>query len=216
MSLQELYKLISNIAAFSVLLPIFFSILRIKVLNKTLWALSIYLLLCFTSDRISLILIGSDDIANIVFNSFTIIECTIICFIYYNELIEKKTRFLIRLALGFFLFLASWIFVFRSGFNKVDSLVSTIEALLIIVISGLSFYHFFIDKKITSLGNHYFYWINVSFLLYFSTSLLLFLNTDFIENCSPRSSYLLWGLHQIISIACNILLSVGIWCMKRK
>ena len=55
--LKEVYQVVEHISAYSVLLPVVLSIVKIKALNKSLWALFLYFVVCIIADRMSLALL---------------------------------------------------------------------------------------------------------------------------------------------------------------
>lgn len=214
--MENVFNLLTEISRYSVLIPIIASLIKIKALNKTLRALLFYLMACLLAEVLSFILFEEEKKVNIVFNCFTVLEGIIICYIYYIELLESKFRALALFALGFLLFSASYFFVVKHLLTERDNTVSTVEAVLIVILSGLYFYKLTLDNRFPKLETYYFYWINFAFLLYFGGAFLLFMNTDFIEKSSPTTVYTLWGLHQALNIISYILLSVGIWKLKQK
>lgn len=211
----EIYRIVVYVTSFSITIPILFSILRFKALNKTLRALFIYLILSFSSDIITLFTsLYYPNLTNIILNTFTIIETVAICIIYLFEMRQTKERVLIYIGLLIVLSLAIETFLFEKGLNRGDNVVSPVEAGIFMLVSTIYFYKLFIDPKISKLGDHYFYWVNLSFLIYFSVSFILFMFNEFIERCEQIYAILLWGVHQLILITCNILFLVAIWKNK--
>ncbi|MEO6305868.1 MAG: hypothetical protein ABIP51_22165 [Bacteroidia bacterium] len=208
----ERYAILEKFSAYSVYIPTLLCLYRIKALNKSLWALVIYLLLCILSDQLSWFING--EYRNVLMNIFTIFEYALIVFIYYEQFDYKKIRLGIIIISITFLFLYIFILIYQKNYSSVDTILSPIESAIIAILAGSYLVKFLVDPKIEKLKKHYFYWINLGFLLYFPVAILLFLSFDFLKVCKPSTLYLVWGIHLILNTIKNILLTIGIW-MKR-
>lgn len=211
---ENLYRVVSHIASYSVLVPMLLTLLYIKTLSNSLRVLFIYLTICFFVDRITE---NMEDhvILNKILNSFTLIQFFFLFLIYRIETIKKPYRLILDLVAFLYLILAIKIFIIDNRFAQSDSIMVTTLSSAFLVITGLYFALFLLDSEITNLFGNYFFWINLSFFIYFGVTLLLFFNADFIEHCSIEIAFSLYSIHQIISLFCNILLSVGIWKTKK-
>lgn len=215
MLVNEVYNLVSFIAAGSVLIPIVIFLSKSKALNATLRALFLFLLLSLIADVTSLMLRQCEHAMNIIYNSFTILECGAILFIYLKMYERRWTKGLIVLLFLVFLIFALWSFGFRGGVNWNDENVSALEAGIVITVSGSYFLKILLDETVmVNAAKYYFFWINFAFLIYFCASFLIFKTSNFVNNCQPPLPYYLYGMHQIFNIICNILFSIGIWKMK--
>lgn len=213
MTLKEIYNIVCILAALSVLCPILMCCIKVEAPNKSLWALLFFLILCFISDAVSFVMMDNDNETNInfMFNIHTVLESVLIFFIYYREYNQPNTKYFVLGSFGLFTIYALIEFVWNGGYNEDDSRVITLEAILVIILSGLYFIKIVLDESITKPSNHYFYWINVSFLIYFSAALLIFMNSTFLNNCSPSTACTLYSIHLLVNIFCNVLFSIGIW-----
>lgn len=210
MIIEEQYSLLEKISIYSVIIPIFLSILKIKTLNKSLWVLVFYLIVCFLVDQLSLLLINSKNRANILSNSFTLIEYILISSIYYSNFSSRKSKLSIIIISSVFIFFSLLVF-FVKGYYFVDTIVSPAESALITIFAGFYLTIFLINTDVTKPLRYYFYWINLAFFLYFSASTILFLSSDFLSRCTTKTFFLIWGIHLILNIIKNIFLSIGIW-----
>src|SRR5687767_13585491 len=131
MTKEGLYNAIEHSASYSVLLPILISLIRARALNRTLWVLLVYLILCFTVDQTYLSLLPDEAKANVVLNCWTVIECFFFCLLFFLEVTQKTTK--IILSSVFFIFLIIAISIFSKDLSADDNKVSTIEAGLIII-----------------------------------------------------------------------------------
>ncbi len=214
MSASEVYNLVCIISASSVFAPIVVSLLKFKVLNTPLRTLFIFLVFCLAADLVSFFLFRYEQMTNVIVNSFTILESGAISFIYYKMYNKPFARACLAMAYLIFLIVAYYVFIAKGGIYRSDEIVSAFEAGLITIISGSYFIKIFSDENNVRLGEHYFYWINLSFLIYFVAAILVFKGSAFIDRCGEPLSYYLYGLHQVFNFICNLLFSVGIWKKK--
>lgn len=205
MSTVILYNAVANVASYSIWLPVLVSIFRIKALNRTLWALFIYLWLCFVTDRLYLYMLPDQRAANIVLNSWCLIETTLFFIIYFIEATNKAIKAVLLTCYSAFLAVA--FAVFRKDIGTTDEIVAPTEAGLFIVISAAFFIIMLFDTAIDRPLKYYFFWINFALLLYFCGSILIFIE---------REGQLIWAMHHSTAILCNIFIAIGIWQVKRQ
>ena len=136
MALSEAYNILCYISLVSVLIPILLFVLKIKAPNKSLRALFIYLFIYLVTDLIGFILMLQDKSTTILFNIFTIIEFELICYIFHSEINNFKAKKFIQ-AIGV-LFLIFALSFFGRHFDEGGDLVSSVEALLVVVFSSKS------------------------------------------------------------------------------
>ena len=215
MSFQQLYKFLCIIAELSLLLPIALCFYKYRAFNNILKALLVFLILNLISDLISLTLVSDPIATNILFNIFTFFECSIIFFIYIQEYKTKSVKALIIILFTFFALYALKKFILDGKYISDDSDISVFEAIIVIFLSGVYFVKIIIDDNILQLGKYSFYWINLSFFLFFSASLLIVENIEFLNRCDTTIACYLYSLYQITNITCNILFSVGIWKTRK-
>lgn len=210
--LENAYQILEHVSAFSVLLPVIILIIRFKALNKQLWALFLYFLFCIVAERLSLVFLPDEKKQNIVFNCFTIVEFSLLSFIYYHEATRRSIKNLFLVTwLAFILYGAV---VYNKAIGKSENSVMALEAGIMILFTYLFIYRFYVDDNRIKPTRHYFFWINLAFLIYFSAAFLLVLTLDYINQADARTAMILWGIHNMIGVASNILISWGVWKVK--
>jgi hypothetical protein len=205
MGTEDLYNTVEHAASYSIWLPVLASIFRIKALNRTLWILFIYLLLCFVADQLYLYILPDQETANRVINCWCVIETTLFFIIYGFEAKNKSVKK--ALWIGYSAFLVLAFAIFSKTLREEDKIVAPTEAGLFIVISAAFFIIMLFDKALDRPLGHYFFWINFALLLYFCASILIFVDSE---------EQLVWGMHHSTAILCNIFIAIGIWQMKQR
>jgi hypothetical protein len=150
---------------------------------------------------------------NPIIHVYEILSGAVILHIYKLNFTNEKTKKIIQLLLFIFVSFSIFLFFYKDGFIF-DNTESTISLKIIVIL--LSIYYFitlFYELKIRSLKNYYFFWINAAFLFYSSTTFYLFLFEDFVM--LGTNEYYLWPIQLIATIIFNLLLSKGIWAMKK-
>lgn len=209
---SDVYAILEKFSAYSVYIPAILCLYKIKALNKALWALFIYLVVCILTDQVSWSMDGSQK--NFLFNAFTVLEYFFVSFIYYMKFESKKIRVGLIVISAVFLSLSFFIFAIERKHNSVDIIISSIESVILAIFGGWYLVKLLVDPSITKLHEDYFYWINFGFLLYFSVAMLLFLSNDYLKQCNPSTFYLVWGIHLILNTIKNVLFAVGIWTKR--
>ena len=156
---------------------------------------------------------------NPILHIYEMLSGTVILHIYKFIFTNKKTKKIIQLLLFIFLTFSIFLFFYKDGF-KHSPASTTILNILVILLSIYYFFTFLFDKmEIKSLDIYYFFWINTAFLIYSSATFYLFLFQYFYKKYTiqPDFDYQLyyWPINLIARIIFNLLISKGIWTMKK-
>lgn len=216
MSSEDFYFWLTNGSIVSVIIPICACFIRAKFLTKTVKILFLYLFSCLIADGLSFFFSDQKEVMNNVRNLFTIIECLCLCLIYYIETGDKVLRKVILCTFILFMVLGFKYYIIDGRLTKFEMVVSIVEAAILVSFSTVYLLTFLFSSQIKNLENHYFFWIVLSNLAYFGTALVFFMFRNFIKNAPSDISNLLWGLHDIINIGCNLLFTIAIWKTQKK
>ena len=215
MSQADLYRILIYTSGGSLLVPLISCLIKLKTLNTTLRVLLIYLLIATITEVLSFAWAGKDSKPYYILqNTFTLLETFLFAYLYYLEFTSKRAR---RIVLGLlFTYILSAIILFRNfkSYAAPDNIICTLECCLMIAFAISFFYKVHKELNIPKLTQHYFIHINSGILIYFSTSLILFLFLDYFDHCSRAEFQRLWSLHLIANITYNIFFTVGIWKQK--
>ena len=201
------------------LIPILPLILLLVVKKSTIAPMNLHqslILLCLISIFSDLICHFAGPIFknnNPIYHIYDILSGAVILHIYKLNFTNEKTKKIIILLLFIYVTFSIFLFFYKDGY-KFDNTKSVISLKIIVIL--LSIYYFltlFYELKIRSLKNYYFFWINTAFLFYCSTTFYVFLFEDFVILGS--NEFYLWPIHLIATIIFNLLLSKGIWTMKK-
>ncbi|WP_103864391.1 hypothetical protein [Aquimarina sp. I32.4] len=206
----DFFKILGNLSSFIVIIPLLLSITKFKSLNTIQIRLLHLLILVFIVESISNIL-WRKKINNLpVYHFFTVIQFLLIINIYREVLsyIYSKSFFII-IGIGFIIF-AIINTVFLQNLYTFNSNATTVLGVLVVFFSLSYFYVLLKEAKYSPLENNPMFWINSGFLIYFSSSLILFYINNSMFKGSTEASYLVWGLHAVVNIVLMIFYTVAI------
>lgn len=206
-----LYYIIFYISIISAFFPVIFSFKNRRTFNKQLNVLFIYVIISLFVEVISAALGKTVDLITL---AFTILEYTLIAYIFWIELEKKVFRNIIYVTSALFFGALTFSILYLNNLDRTDDIASAIEGFIIMILGITYFFKVFSDLNIPRLTDHYYFWLNSAFLLYFSTSLFLFIFKSYIRSLSIDGATSLWLIHLLINIIYNILLTIGI-CKHR-
>lgn len=188
--------------------------MRFSTLNRELRVLFLYILISVLTEITSVILRTNKTSNTAIQNLYTVIECSLITYIYILTFDTKKVRFVIKVIYAIFVALAIVVFGLAGNVNEADNLVSTYESCFFIVLSWAYFYKVIKEKNIARLNQFYFAWINSAILIYFSMAFFSFLFNKFSGQLEMSLYQFVYAPHLVTNISYNILLGIGIWKIK--
>lgn len=209
-------QIISHLAALSTLVPLAFCIKKLKSLNYELGLLLVYISVVIITDIICWILVNQRQQTHVVYNLFTVIECSLFVQLFIRQYHQKKTKYAITFFYLFFLVISFFVFVVQKGFNKRDSVINSYSSIFLIALAIGYFYKLMNELDVPNLNEYYFTWINTGVLIYFSSTFILFLFIGFIQHIDIKMYNFFYSFNWIATISFNILLSKGISKIKTK
>ncbi len=139
------------------------------------------------------------------YGAFTIVEYSLFSFFLYLSFQSKTSRVILIVAsLIFYLVALSTFFIKKK--EDFDSMSASAEAVLIIVYSILYLYEQVTDPSVFLVYNTKKFWIVLAFLIYFSSTLFLFIYATAMTN-QEHKSY--WNINNFFDELKNVLFSIG-------
>lgn len=211
-----MFEILSNISLFSILVPLVLALIKLKILNKQLRILFIYIVVSALTELLSKVFADTSRSGYyITQNLFTFIECICLLTIYSLEYRSRLVNYIITFSFVVFLILAGWDFIVYEN-NSLSTKTTCFESFVMLILSLAYFYKIQVESTIPDLRGSYFFWLNCGILLYFATSLVLFLSLEYLQNSGEESFQKLWSLHLIGNISYNSLITASLWTVKSK
>lgn len=91
-----------------------------------------------------------------------------------------------------------------------NGITTTLESLFLIFFVLCYFYKTMQELKIKNLEREPAIIVSIGVLLYFSSSLFVFLFTNYVDG-STETLFLIWGIHGIFSLILNIFYAIALW-----
>ncbi len=215
MFVKALYDIITYTSAFSVLIPFFAGLIKVKKQNPLTRVLFFYISICVAVELISWVSSKSNwPLFHITQNLFTVTELSFYLLIYYFELKRKFPKYLIVFfGIAFFSIAINLLFISGDLFIT-NSLLPLIESTMLIALAII----FFAQEEPGNMvkNEDHFFVINLAVLLYFLTAVVLFLFAQTLAKSAPEVFHIFYGFQKLVNIIYNILLSFVLWKSNRK
>ena len=144
-----------------------------------------------------------------IYASFTIIEFTIFSYFFYRYL-NGKLKYVPALG-GVLFYLMAFANFFLRKSDTFDSMAASIEAILLIIYCLLFLYEQLKDPSIMFVYNTKKFWFVFALLLYFSSTLFLFLYAATFTK-DQRKNY--WSINNLFEILKHLLFCVSLLMKK--
>lgn len=207
MNLNTAYNILTYLSAFSVIVPLLIAIQKWCYFGYDGRCLTIYLIISLLTEIVLIYLELSEVFANILVNCFSLFEFIAVSLIFYFALAPKK---LFKWFYWCGVSAISTVFIF----SDIRLPTTVFNGFYIFVLILFALYYFYKETREVSvqrLADHYFFWFNTAFLIYFGFSFFIFLYEDFITNADRDVARVLWTFHLILNIIYYSILTVGIW-----
>jgi hypothetical protein len=206
---------IGYVVPFSGIIPLAFGIYKFRHLERGLRIITYYLLLSISCSMVGT-LFASQNMNNMpVIHIYTFLELMLLSWFYLTIFKRPIIRWSILLSatsLLVFLVIDTLLFGRIYRFNNNGK---SLEALLVILLAVSYFIRALdhTDKATAKNSNPAFTYINAGLLLYFSSSLILFI----INTIDPRYasiSFVVWDMHASFLLLMFVLFSIALWKYK--
>lgn len=214
-SSTNFYSFLSYISSAFAFFPFCIALFSKNYLSKELKILWLLLTFSIVTDITGYILTFVFNLSNIqLLNTYIILETLLISTFYLFVISNKIWK---NLILTFIILFTTYsIIQFISKNNKMlDNVILTTESITVTLLSIVTFYHLLEKQIYSNILSVPIFWINSSFLFYFSGNLFLHLFSQYLQKHALYTFYELWGLwHSLLNIIFYTLISIGFWKTK--
>jgi len=214
---ESIARFIMKASAYIIILPTFFAVFRYKVGDYEQRKLS-QLIFLSAFIEFAAIIMGSGFLHRnnlILLHIFTIIEFAFLALILrpnVEELISGKR--INQLIIGFSIFSIINSLFFES-ILQFNAFARAVEGLLIIFLSLVCLYLILKTLKIKQPERSPLIWIIFGNLLYFSSSLFVFIFSNSLMP-SKNISFTVWGIHAFMSVLHYLFYTIALWIKPKK
>lgn len=146
---------------------------------------------------------------------YTISEFILLTIVYKKLLSDLLKPWFFLILTSVFLSFAIADAFFLNGVMRYNTFSRPAEAFIILIYSILYFVQLLRSLQVQRLESEPFFWINSAILLYFSSSLFLFILSNSILGVSLAMNKIIWSLHAILAWIMYTTVSIGLWKARR-
>jgi hypothetical protein len=198
----------SYVVPCTILFPLGVAGLRYTSIDIKLRLIFYYLLLSFFFNSVTTVLAESGQNNLPLFHLFTLLEGVILLFFYRESMADCLNRRLFRVIVCAYICFCIINSLFIQDLHSFNTYSRFAEALLII---SFSLYYFYTTLEIKMPGQWYsdpLIMINIGLLIYFSSSLFLFLFSEVLLS-NRQINILAWVIHATLVMIMYILFGIG-------
>jgi hypothetical protein len=214
---NEIFNILRNrlydIAPFAVWVPILTGLPGIKKAPVYIRLLMVHLVLAAIVQAYAYYLWKHSQNNLYLLHLYTVEELALITLFYSYLLQPAIKRVFFNIVIAVFAVCAVLNALYLQPITRHNTYMRSLGSLMIITWTILYFYRRLADEQ----DNDARYgggilWINSGFLLYFSTSLLLFSLGNFMAgNAYKEITKSLWAIHAVVSILLYLIIAIGLW-----
>ena len=208
---MERYPILVYISIFSSVLPLLIGIYKLRLVNRGLKILVLFLTIGFIIDIVSIRFITSYQVNLGLVHFYYLIEYTCIMSIifFWQESLRMKRLFqLLFLLYILFWFCAKCTF---EPFNGLYSLTASVSYVLLALGAGYTLF-IVIGNRLQSLVSYQNFWVLLSFVIYYTGTLMLIALQGILINFSKEEIFLAASINWSLKILFNILITAGFLC----
>ena len=209
------YPILMYISLFSPVVPIFAGSVRVKLISQEMKILILYLMIGLAVDILSTWFIRDAWLDLGLWHAYIIIEYIFVMFIFIflQEVHRVKRMFQVLLAL-YFLFWCCAKFTFEP-FNGSYSITSSISRVILALSAGYTLF-IVIGNRVQPLLSDHRFWVLLSFVFFYLGTLMPVALISIFFNQPGNASFSIASINWALSIAANILFTVGVLCPQTR
>lgn len=213
-----MYETLAYLSAFSPVLPIIILTINLKrVTVKNAVTLFLFLLLPLISDwscYFSVVYFEALS-CNPIIHLYTLCIGLVISLLYSFELNSKKAKGILVVFSLLLLITVLLEFIIDKGYMQNNIYSFTFLTVYSILLSMYYFYSILIHVRIDNIIRHPFFWINSAILIYYGATFSITIFVEFVRSDDIKLTYSIWPIQLITTIIYNILISIGLWNLRK-
>lgn len=207
------YPLLAYISAFSAVIPIFTGIFRLMSIKRGMRILLVLLCIGFATDFFLMWPYRGHQLVPWFVQAYIFLEYLLVMSIIYYWQESKKMRELFKIIIG--LYIIFWIYA-KFTFEPLmgpDSVTASISRVILVLSAGYTLF-VVIGDRLQPLLSHQRFWVLLSFVIYYTGTLMPFALQGILSNYSSGDLMLAWSINWILMIVSNILFTKGYLCSQ--
>ena len=211
-----LFDVVMKAAILSSIIPMFALIIRKgRVTNFIFVTLFIYCGLSLITDVTCYVFAINGIGIDLIIQIYTVAIFILILELYKFEINTKALRKVLSWLALSFIGVALYFPLFENGIYQINPEPHVILSIIVVFLSSYYLYDIFIKLEIPRITDHYFFWINSAFLIYFGSTFFIVSFEQVLVQSDSKLDLMLWPIQHVSAIIFNLIIAKGIWTMKR-
>lgn len=198
-----------------IFLPLILAVKNYKSYTVALKYVTWYLVLSAATQVISFALWKMSRNNYPILHVYTLFEYFVILGFYSSVLEGIISKLVTRVLLYTFLLFSVFDSLFIESIFLFNTYSRSIEALILITLAICWFIKIVGETEEERAGTQGINYINSGFFIYFSSSIIMFSYSSFIEKMSINSRLNVWTIHTFLVVQLYILIFIGLWKAKK-
>lgn len=207
---EQLSWFISDCSLYSIAIPAIVGIWSYKRLNHIQKLLFFLVLLTVITESTAYWLEHNTNNQQVIYHLFTLLEFILLNRIFTRAVSPLLPNFFFNATLIAMFLIELVDLLWLSSLQQFNGFATAIESLFLIFFALSYFYKTMQELKVKHLEKEPMVFISIGILLYFSSSLFIFLFTNYVDS-ETSTLFLIWGIHGIFSIILNLFYAIALW-----
>ena len=207
----ELFRTITLLSSCIVIVPLSIALFRFRALNFEQRYLTILLGVTAAVEAGANYFWYNGWNNLLIYHFYTVVQFILITLLYTRKLEGLFPSVLFRILISAFILFAITNAVFFQSVRSLNTNVIILGSFIYILFSISYFYKLLKEVNYESLQNNPMFWINAGILIYFSSTLILFVLGNRLIPESLRVIGVAWSLHALFNIFLNMFYALALW-----
>lgn len=146
-----------------------------------------------------------------IFHIYAPIEYGLLAWVFIKTSFDRKGQKALYLSIVLVCLLAVANLLFWQSYNELNTNVIITSSIALVVVSVLSFFRILNKMVYTKIEKSSFFWINIGVLIYFSSSIVLFVFGDWLTQLDLEFSINVWLIHIFFNTIQYLCFNIALW-----
>lgn len=184
---------------------------RLKELGRSQKYLFFLVLSGLVAEGAARILTKSGPTSYPVFHIYALVEYTLLALIYSELFNKRKSRIYLRISILVVLAFGVVNVSFFQGWHELNTNVTIVISSVLIVLAITFFFRMLNEMRYHRIERSSVFWINNGVIIYFSSSLLLFVFSNWLVELSVNSALSVWLIHLGFNTVHYACFAIALW-----
>ena len=210
MSDQEIYKLLIYIPIGLMTIGVVSGLVRYTSIGKSQRLVLFLMVAALLAEGCAGVLRKVGPTSYPVFHVYALIEYVLLILIYAHFTRKRESKALLWTLPVMVLIGVVNVLLFQ-GWHELNTNVTTVSSTIFIILAAVLFFRMLSEMRYVRIEKSSLFWINNGVIIYFSTSLLLFIFSATVVEISVEQSLSVWMIHLFVNIVHYLCFNIALW-----